>query len=271
MKIGVISDLHIDANSKEQYTKKDFEEALANELVEQKVDLALIAGDISNDHKLSYTFIKNVEKRINKKVLFVPGNHDYWDEVHDTKDTTLILDYFKQKKEVLIEKPFIINDEWAIVGHSGWYDYTFADGRFSIDELSERNYNGRTWKDKLYTDWKVNDRELSRRFAEVVRQDLEKVKNKKIILMTHMVTNKNFAVKMPHKVFDYFNAFIGTSDFDELIENYPIVYTIMGHVHHRESESESGRTHICACLGNINEWKSNNLDLELKDAMQIIH
>ncbi len=36
---------------------------------------------------------------------------------------------------------------------------------------------------------------------------------------------------MPHRIFDYFNAFIGTSDFDQIYQQYDIRYSIMGHVH----------------------------------------
>jgi hypothetical protein len=36
----------------------------------------------------------------------------------------------------LIKQPYIIDDEWAIVGHTGWYDYAFANGKFSLDSIS---------------------------------------------------------------------------------------------------------------------------------------
>ena len=68
---------------------------------------------------------------------------------------------------------------------------------------------------------------MSKLAADSVRRDLEKVKDKNIILMTHIVTHKQFAVPMPHRIFDYFNAFIGTSDFDLFYEKYPIKYSIM--------------------------------------------
>src|SRR5699024_7813868 len=103
----------------------------------------LIAGDVSNDHVMSHTFIEEVKQRTNKPILFVPGNHDYWSKDQEEKDTNKILDYFKKQEESIIEKPYIINDEWAVVGHSGWYDYTYADDRFSMEELSERTYNDR--------------------------------------------------------------------------------------------------------------------------------
>lgn len=269
MKIGVISDLHIDGNTSEQGRISDFEDALAHEVDDQQIDLLLIAGDVSNDHVMSHQFIEDVKQRVGKPVLFVPGNHDYWSKGQEEKDTHAILDYFKNQDESIIEKPYTINDEWAIVGHSGWYDYTFAADRFSIEELAERTYNERIWQDKLHVDWKMADRAVSKKFAEVVRADLEKVKDKKIILMTHFVTYKNYGVKMPHPVFDYFNAFIGSSDYDDMFDEYPIEYNVMGHVHYRRRE-ENGATHICACLGNRKEWWTDDLASEIKSALQVI-
>ena len=37
---------------------------------------------------------------------------------------------FRSKEECLIGNPIIINDQYAIVGHVGWYDYSYADHRF---------------------------------------------------------------------------------------------------------------------------------------------
>ncbi len=269
MKIGVISDLHIDNNSNEQVSIVDYERSLENEAIEQNIELLLIAGDISNDHVMSHQFIENVKQRINVPVLFVPGNHDYWSVKQEEKDTHEILAYFKEQEESIIENPYIINDEWAVVGHSGWYDYTFAHKRFTTEELSEKSHNGRVWKDKLHIDWNMSDQALSKKFAADVQADLEKVKDKKIILMTHFVTHKGFGVQMPHQEFDYFNAFIGSSDYNSFFQDYDIKYNIMGHVHYRRTDRDE-LTHICACLGNRNEWESDDLATEVHSAFQVI-
>ncbi|NGP46662.1 phosphohydrolase [Bacillaceae bacterium SIJ1] len=270
MRLGVISDLHIDTNSDETWSSEDFKTILARELSEQKVELLLIAGDVSNHHKLSHAFVKSLKEISGIDILFIPGNHDYWDQENEHKATWEIYNDFKAQEESLLEKPYHINDEWVIVGHSGWYDYTYADSRFSTEHLQERTYNGRTWKDKLYTDWQMSDRELSKLFADKVQNDLEQVKDKKVILMTHMVTYQKFSVQMPHPVFDYFNAFIGTSHYIPFFQNYPVKYNIMGHVHHRESEEKDGIIHICSCLGNRKEWGSDDLHREIEDTLSII-
>ena len=111
---------------------------------------------------------------------------------------------------------------------------------------------------------------MSKLAAASVKNDLEQVKDKNIILMTHIVTHKKFAVPMPHRIFDYFNAFIGTSDFDQFYEIYPIKYSIMGHVHFRNIIEESGIQYICPCLGYQREWRTKNLETEIQNTIQII-
>src|SRR5699024_2694413 len=114
MKIGTISDLHIDANTDETTTQADYLGVLAEAILTKNIDLLLIAGDISNNAILSQTFVESLKQITKKQVLYVPGNHDYWEKDATVKDTNAVLAYFKQQAECLIEKPYIINEDWAI-------------------------------------------------------------------------------------------------------------------------------------------------------------
>ena len=73
-------------------------------------------------------------------------------------------------------------------------------------------------------DWDEDDTILSKKAAKHVKQALEQLQDKQIILMTHIVTH------------------IGTSDFDRLYQQFPIKYSIMGHVHFRKSLVENNIT-----------------------------
>ncbi|WP_312609239.1 metallophosphoesterase, partial [Mammaliicoccus sciuri] len=85
-----------------------------------QVELLLIAGDISNNYKLTQAFIKSVEAQAQIKVLFIPGNHDFWSA--DTNATSAeILEEYMGMEACLIGKPYHLNDAWAIVGNTGWY------------------------------------------------------------------------------------------------------------------------------------------------------
>lgn len=267
MKIGVIADLHIDRGNK--YTPADFEFYLIETAKNKQLELLLIAGDISNNYKMTAQFIKKIKYALNIPVLFIPGNHDFWTNETDISSLNIV-DYYISMEECLIDSPFIINNEWAIVGNTAWYDYSYGDDKFSEERLAQRKYYGATWQDKEKIDWPLTDQSMSELALKQTVKDLSKVDNKNIILMTHIVTHKQFVVPTPHRIFDYFNAFIGTSKFNKLYETFPIKYSIMGHVHFRKSIKEAGITYICPCLGYERQWRTKDLAVELKNTLATI-
>lgn len=266
MRIGTISDLHIDRPS--DYTETEYAETLTSLAEDQHLDVLLIAGDISNDYRKSYQFVQEMKRRTNKEVLFIPGNHDYWNV--DEKKTHEIHEFFMQQPECLMGHPYIINDDWAIVGNSGWYDYTFASSEYTTERLERRRFKGATWQDKVHVDWGMSDIEVSHKAAEMAEKDLQKVEDKKIILVTHVVTDPSFRVPMPHRIFNYFNAFIGTSDFQPLFQKYNIRYSLMGHVHFRGETEKDGIEFACVSLGYFREWRTKNIYHEMSHALNVI-
>ncbi|HIV82281.1 MAG TPA: metallophosphoesterase [Candidatus Salinicoccus merdavium] len=269
MRIGIISDLHIDRYNNSVENIHLYEGALAEEIRNRQIDMLLIAGDISNSYELTMDFIHTISKESGVKIKFVPGNHDLW-QSDMSKSTEEILQRYADQPECLIRRPYILNDEWAIAGHTGWYDYSYASDRFTYERLSRRAYYGGTWQDKENIDWRHSDDIISEKFADEVRKDLESLEGRKIILVTHVVTNKHFKVPMPHRLFDYYNAFIGTSDFDKIYDDYDIRYSIMGHVHFRHSLTEGSVTYICPCLGYKREWRTDDIRTEMGNSMYVI-
>ena len=270
MNIGVISDLHVDRYHNDEINETTFLREVSNEVIRLSLDLFIIAGDVSNHHVKTHDFIEAVEIMTGVKVLFIPGNHDFWNFDSDNKSSWEIYDYFKQQPESLLERPYIINDEWAIVESPAWYDYSFASEKYSYEDLERRAFKGGHWQDKFYVDFKISDIDVANYFAELTKKDLEKVKDKKIILVTHVATNKKFRVPMPHKIFDYYNAYMGTTKYDEFYSEYDIKYSISGHIHFRYSFIENGVTFICACLGYRREWRTKEIVQEIRDAMYVI-
>lgn len=269
MRIGIISDLHIDRYNNNIENIHLYEQALVGEMQNRTIDMLLIAGDISNSYELTMDFIHAVSKKSGIEIKFVPGNHDLW-QPDMSKGTEEILQRYTDQPECLVKRPYIINEEWAIAGHTGWYDYSYASDRFTYERLAKRAYYGGTWQDKENISWRYSDDMMSEIFADDVKNDLDRLKGKKIILVTHIVTNKNFKVPMPHRLFDYYNAFIGTSDFDKIYDDYDIRYSIMGHVHFRHSLTEGDVTYICPCLGYKREWKSDDIQTEMGNSMYVI-
>ncbi|MEJ7509426.1 phosphohydrolase, partial [Staphylococcus simulans] len=74
----------------------------------------------------------------------------------------------------------------------------------------------------------VSDPQLSQCFVDEVKRDLAAYPDHQVILVTHMVTHPKFTVPTPHRIFDFFNGFIGTRDFKPLYEQFNITYSVMG-------------------------------------------
>ena len=61
--------------------------------------------------------------------------------------------------------------------------------------------------------------------------------------------------------------FIGTHDFDQIYENYPIRYSIIGHVHFRKKLVENNILYICPCLGYQRQWMTDDITYEINHAL----
>ena len=98
--------------------------------------------------------------------------------------------------------------------------------------------------------------------------------HKKIVLVTHMLSNKAFTV--PEDVtgvnWKYFNAFLGSKALQELCEKYSddIDYAICGHVHYRKTVVENRVTYMCRCLNYHKEWLNDNLREQVEGAIEVV-
>ncbi|WP_080145481.1 metallophosphoesterase [Marinilactibacillus piezotolerans] len=272
MKIGMISDLHIDVNEK-ALKEGETVDALLTELIHtKKLDLLLIAGDISNHYLRSQHFLEDLQQSAGIPVFFVPGNHDYWSKEHDVKDTNQVDAYFRSKKESLVEKPTHLNDEWVLVGSPGWYDYGYGNHeKYTEQQFEKKKYKFASWNDRHYVDWRKSDVTISQQMLEQLRKDLTAAGDKKIILMTHVATHPEFVVSLPHRIYDYANAFLGAKSYESLYQDFPnIQYSLMGHVHFRKTYRDQERTYLAACLGNKRHWSHKDVRTQLIKTLTVI-
>lgn len=266
MKIGCISDLHINVDDYIKY---------ANEIIKyckaERIDLLLIAGDIGENALLTIKWIADLNTKL--RVKYIPGNHDLWNRscgLSSKKSYELYL----EDKNCLLNKSVDITDEYSLIGHVGWYDYSYGQN-YSEDEFNLMSINDRKWNDIKYIDFELNNKQL----CDCFNNDLKKLidnTSKNVILITHMISHPNFRVlydsKRNNK--DYFNAFLGSKDLHKLTLNKKVKYSISGHVHYRQSIVQDECKYILPCLCSPNEWKNFNqyvdLQTQLKETIQLI-
>ncbi|MBI9106293.1 MAG: metallophosphoesterase [Spirochaetales bacterium] len=270
MKIGLLSDLHVDINfaGEDRVTP-----AVCDTIKNNDLDLFITAGDIASDHKLSLEVVTRIEKETGRDCLFVPGNHDLWNEKHPGISAMETYTAMAAHPHNLASGPVKLKNGWSAVGDTCWYDYSFGTGSvFSFEDFQRRSYKGRIWQDSIMTDWKMPDKKVHDWFLGRVEESLILSEGDEIVAVTHMLPIDDFTVPVPHDTWDYFNAFLGSRSLGELFLKYPSVkYSICGHVHYRKQVVKGGITNICQCLGYSTEW-FDNVDpfVEVSKTMKII-
>lgn len=269
MRTSVISDIHVDVN---------YEYPVVDELLKfqekHKVTNLLIAGDISSDPEMTKKVINELKERGKQQVYYVPGNHDLWKKQHPDASTVDIYEKFRKDENCLCDKPAIIGNH-VIIGDVAWFDYTYGTSQIETAEYEKMSRNGRTWQDYYYNDWSSENQKISDEFLEKLEQQIKnavsKMPDKKILLMTHMISHEMFRVPEHLADWSYFNAFLGTRKLQELAIKYQVDYAVCGHVHYRNTKKQDGVTWMCRCLNYHTEWQENkDIKKQLADAIEII-
>jgi putative phosphoesterase len=269
MKAGFIADLHIDRNF--EVDEHTYLTTLLRVIQEKKLDLLVIGGDISNHYTKTIRFVEELQKQAKVPVYFIPGNHDFWEEKNKKKNTRRIYRIYKEHPQSLIEKPLKLTSAYSLVGHPAWYNYAvYNTDKFSKEEVEKGKFRWTHWQDKVRLDWEMSDRDVSRYFSNIIRDDLEKVSTPHIILQTHIVTIPEFTIPMPDRLFDFFNAYLATDDLADILKDYPISHQIMGHVHFRGKIKKENTQFITNSLGYRKEWPTKNLYREIQKSIVVL-
>ena len=152
MRTAVISDIHIDIN--EEY---DVIAGIAEYVRKNAVELLLIAGDITSNPVKTIEAVQKLESLCKVKVLYVPGNHDMWNQDLSYESNDKIYEMFLEDEHCLSGKVYE-TDNHVIIGDSAWYDYSFGNQkRFDKQDFEKMTYEGRTWQDSLFNTWSRNN------------------------------------------------------------------------------------------------------------------
>jgi putative phosphoesterase len=257
MRIGVLSDIHVDLNG-----GRPVIEALLAAMRRRGVETMLIAGDVSSDYRVTLESLEQLQERSGTRILFVPGNHDIWNEAHPGITAWQAYEALERFPGNLTGGPQEIGGGWTIIGDLGWYDYSFGGSRYSLKDFDRMQFGERIWQDRIKAVWGRHTLEVHRIFHDKLDTQLERLApaslasgDHKLILMTHVLPRREFTVQRPGPEWIYLNAFLGSPDYGELALKYGVRYSICGHVHHRKQLTVDGTRFICNCLGYTEEWK----------------
>jgi putative phosphoesterase len=258
MKIGILSDIHVDLNGGQAVI-----EGLLAAMLRRDVEVMVIAGDVSSDYRVTLDSLEQLQERSGIRIVFVPGNHDIWNEAHPEITAWQAYRALERFPGNLATGSQEIADGWTIIGDLGWYDYSFGGCQYSREDFDRMQIGERIWQDRIKAIWDRHTLEMHRTFYEKLDTQLERTKasrcsdshRRKIILVTHVLPRKEFTVQRSDPEWIYLNAFLGSPEYGELALGHEVRYSICGHVHYRKQVTINGTRFICNCLGYTDEWR----------------
>jgi putative phosphoesterase len=259
MKLGYISDLHIDIN--ERYNVFD---ALIFAARENHIDALAIAGDTSNSLTATKNFFNALYRNLGIPIYSINGNHEFYNQGY-TND-------FHSDYGVMV------SDNTILLATTGWYDYTW-DSVGRVAELKKgKSGNGGRWSDHRWIDWEDSKdirkgqdpaiwytNQCRDRLLDLWENSRD-VKN--TIVMTHMVPHISLLQTDP----GYYatNPFFGSATMQSLIFDTIKPNTVIyGHTHFA-NETKIGNT-LCTCrpVGYAGyEW--NDLDRRMNTIFDVL-
>lgn len=273
MKIGLISDLHVDAASLNKQIIPHIVEAAEG----ANLDLFVLAGDLSaNLLELAKVLAEFSESSLACPKLFVPGNHDIW--VTESPHVT------SQQKYAAIEKvcrecgfhpltadPLVVHDV-GFCGTIGWYDYSFRNEshKISVERYAAKQLLGSVWNDLKYAKWEVDDVEVAHRFEKELQNQINTIKDSvhRIVVITHHVPFQQcvrYRGKLP---WDYFSAFMGSQGLGEICQKEKLVsHALYGHSHFPFNQQIGDVTAICSPVGYLYEPPKQGLAAYAQDRL----
>jgi putative phosphoesterase len=253
MRIGILSDIHVDLEHPQPGKVVD---GIAAAMEANAVEAMIIAGDVANDFRITLRTLRELERLTGARVLFVPGNHDIWNEHSPRLSAWDIYAELADFPGNLANGPQVLAGGWAVIGDLGWYDYAFG-GDYTPEEFDRMQVDGRLWQDKVKAVWQRPTRDMHAYFYAKLEDQLKRHAGGRTLLVTHAVPIREFTVQPPDPPWDYLNAFLGSPGYGELALKYGVAYSISGHVHYRREQRIGRTTFICNCLNYASQWVGN--------------
>jgi predicted phosphodiesterase len=255
MKFDLISDLHIDfyQNFSTPVNKiYDWE-------TEKKNDVLVIAGDCSNDPKIT-TLVLLEAANFYEKVLFVDGNHEHYngksrvDHIFpqiNTVDSNV--GYLRGISDACglhyLSNSSVVIDNTTFIGTNGWYNFESGE-RFNMDEQIQN------WKDASGDFQNIDFGTMGpRRRAQIhtnwLISELRKVKTDNVVVVTHTIPHPHGCVSDWHP-FAALNGMFENTFMQQVIDSdskKKIKTWVFGHTHFKRDFVQDDIHFVCNPFG----------------------
>ncbi|WP_343208055.1 metallophosphoesterase [Anaerolentibacter hominis] len=281
MRIGFISDIHIDYNR-----HYNFVDLMAEAAERKQLDYLVFLGDTCTGGSRTLEFYDRLAKRTAVKIREIPGNHDQY--VWPVKGKTgeqiraearVNYHLLNTHPEYSLWKHPVVTKDWLITGLCGWYDFSFQKGYPNIDtqKYAAKWVAGGLWPDIRFIDGgRVNaalDARRVERDMELLAPILENpaYKGKKRCVAMHMIPTKLLVTR--HHIPFYMAGvnFLGSEKYRAFFEKHRVALSVSGHSHMAKIKKWKGITYANVSLGYGFQWRRPGDALaEIMEVMYVI-
>jgi len=195
-------------------------------------DIVILAGDISVGIS-SYKWIENKFK--NKKVIFVPGNHEYY-----YNNMTDLLKEFKERSIksnniTVLDNDRLDIDDTVFLGCTMWTDFMLYDNQetaMHYSEIAMNDYNYiKIMTEDRHKEGLINANDLltlNKKSTDFLKRELKNTGNKKVVVITHTAPSLKSSLPI------YKNDILTASfviDLEDMIKENNIDLWCHGHLH----------------------------------------
>lgn len=233
-RIAWLTDIHLNFLSPFQVDK------FFNAIVAAQPDAVVISGDIGETQNLAF-YLKRMEKRLQKPIYFVLGNHDFYNgSIASVRSAVIGLSRESKWLRWLTQAGVIeLTSDVGLVGHDSWADGRW--GNYETSSLMLTDYAlipDLALLDKSQRLYKLNalGDEAANYFRDLLPKAFERYPS--ILLVTHVPPFRELAWRegVPHAADDFLPHFSCKAVGDVLIEimaDYPDhdLTVLCGHVH----------------------------------------
>lgn len=274
MKFILISDVHIDIN---RWDPTCFIKSSPD------CNTIVVAGDISNDIWTTSKWIVGL-KNAWKNVLWVPGNHDYYNVKFAQRqevDMSLnnrypfpkfqpeIKNHYKKWSEdngvIYLDHNNVVIDGVNFIGATGWHDFV-AGEPYSKGQQIDAWYNKSAdrvinWRDQQ-KDWIVVE-QAAIDDASFIRNSVDNSTHP-CVVVTHHLPHRELSFSRPYdQTWTKLHGMFVNTNFEDIV-NPSIKYWCYGHTHFRSMREINGITYVCNPVGYPGEnSKWSEVELEV--------
>lgn len=254
-----MSDLHLEFESS---VGAQWLQSLAPLPDSSKYDMIILAGDIAfagmrfDAYEQLFFYFEQLNK-LNKPILFVPGNHEFYHSHNFDDLNAKLLEKINESKyrniHILSRKKFVFNNI-IFIGATLWTDFNNKD----CDEMNSAinlqwNEEKQEHERKGMSEYKVvstSDGQLitpelvyqeHQADLDYIKQELGATDPEKCVVITHhSPSNKKHKIKWNKRLPSAYS-----SDLDSLIEDYQPIAWIHGHIHDSLDYHIGGTRIVC--------------------------